>query len=98
MRHIWIIAPVLVALSGCSMLGRGDSAPPPPLAPEAPDMCGASARDYLLGQPIREIHLGSLGEHVRVIRPGDAVTMDYRPDRLNIELSEEDVILRVRCG
>lgn len=35
---------------------------------------------------------------VRVIAPGQAVTMDYRPDRLNIEVDDQRVILKLRCG
>ena len=35
---------------------------------------------------------------VRVIRPGDAVTMDYRQDRLNIELDADGKIVRFNCG
>ena len=35
---------------------------------------------------------------LRWIRPGDAVTMDYRTDRLNIELDSANRIVRVACG
>ncbi|MDO8839175.1 MAG: I78 family peptidase inhibitor [Parvibaculum sp.] len=35
---------------------------------------------------------------IRVIRPGDNVTMDYRTDRLNVELDENDIVSRVYCG
>ena len=35
---------------------------------------------------------------VRVIRPGMAVTMDYRVDRLNIDLDEKNVVTALRCG
>jgi len=35
---------------------------------------------------------------VRVVRPGDAVTMDHRPDRLNIQLDGQDRIAQFRCG
>jgi hypothetical protein len=35
---------------------------------------------------------------VRVIRPGQAVTMDFSPFRLNIELDASDRVLRMRCG
>ncbi len=35
---------------------------------------------------------------IRVIRPGDMVTKDYRTDRLNVELDENDVVTRVYCG
>jgi len=35
---------------------------------------------------------------VRVIKPGMAVTMDYRSDRLNVELDEVNTIKALRCG
>jgi len=35
---------------------------------------------------------------MRVIRPGDAVTLDYRPDRLNVRLDDDDVISEIGCG
>lgn len=38
--------------------------------------------------------LGSL----RVIRPGDAVTRDYRLNRLNISLDEADIVTKFYCG
>lgn len=37
-------------------------------------------------------------ERIRVIKPGDAVTMDMRPDRLNVELGEDGRIKLFRCG
>lgn len=38
--------------------------------------------------------LGSM----RLIRPGTAVTKDYRPNRLNIDLDDQDRVTRVYCG
>jgi len=35
---------------------------------------------------------------VRVIRPGQAVTMDYRADRLNVEVDDGNTIVRITCG
>jgi hypothetical protein len=35
---------------------------------------------------------------VRVIRPGMAVTMDFRSDRLNLDLDGTDTITAARCG
>lgn len=37
-------------------------------------------------------------QNVRVIRPGMAVTMDFRPDRLNIDIDEKNVVTGFRCG
>lgn len=35
---------------------------------------------------------------VRVIEPGQAVTMDFRGDRLNVEVDESNAIVRITCG
>lgn len=35
---------------------------------------------------------------VRVIKPGQVVTMDFREDRLNIEVDAGNVVTAVRCG
>jgi hypothetical protein len=35
---------------------------------------------------------------IRWIRPGDMVTMDYRTDRLNIELDGRNRVAASRCG
>ena len=35
---------------------------------------------------------------IRYIAPGDAVTLDFSPSRLNVELGEDGRIMRFRCG
>jgi len=62
----------------------------------------ANAKDYL-GQEVdshtvdnARAHSGALRS--RVIRPGDAVTMDVDPLRLNVELGPDGRIHRLRCG
>lgn len=45
-----------------------------------------------------EVQEASGARTMRAIRPGQAVTMDYRPDRLNVELDANDRINRVYCG
>ena len=35
---------------------------------------------------------------VRVIGPDQAVTMDFRPDRLNLETDQAGKVLKARCG
>ena len=60
--------------------------------------CGAADFQDLVGQSESDLIPEDLPAPVRIIEPGMAVTMDYRPDRLNIEISEEGVISRVFCG
>ncbi|WP_417491976.1 I78 family peptidase inhibitor [Maricaulis sp.] len=62
------------------------------------DPCGAVAREYLIGQPVSEVDLESLARLVRPIHPGQPVTMDYRGERLNLDLDGDGVIVRLWCG
>lgn len=34
----------------------------------------------------------------RVLKPGQMVTMEYLPGRLNIDVDERNVITNLRCG
>lgn len=40
---------------------------------------------------------GATGD-LRVIKPGQPVTMDFRHDRLNVEVDDHDMIVRIHCG
>ena len=62
------------------------------------DLCGASGFQGLVGQSAEIAWMLELDQPVRVIPPNSAVTMDYRPDRINFELDEDDRIAVVRCG
>ncbi len=96
-----ILLPVFAALavSACSATTTGE--PPvtslPGFEPGA-DACGAQERAYLIGQPIGEIDLDSLARTVRPIRPGQPVTMDHSPFRLNLDLDGDGIIVRIWCG
>lgn len=96
-----ILLPVLgaLAVSACAATGTGE-APVTSLPGYEPgaDTCGARAREYLIGQPVREVDLDSLARLVRPIAPGQPVTMDHRPDRLNLDLDGDGVIVRIWCG
>lgn len=73
--------------------------PVDPMPPEpGPDACGASGLQGLVGQPESVLQTMRFSQPLRIIRPGMAVTMDYAPNRLNIELDEFGTISRLRCG
>jgi predicted component of type VI protein secretion system len=86
-----------------------DAAPPPPtVAPNGSAdgqtaACDLDAIQYAIGEPLKEmtearLQSDSSARQVRVLRPGQAATMDHRPDRLNIHLDDQGVIADLRCG
>ena len=86
-----------------------DSAPPPPTVEasgpreEAGGECHLAAIQYAIGESFddasrAELQRESNARHIRVLHPGDAATMDHRPDRLNIHLNDQDIIEELRCG
>lgn len=86
----WSLVAVLLAV-GCDA-GTGDGA-------EADGDCNAHAHRGLIGQPLSDpASVAALAPKVRLIRPGDAVTMDFQPDRLNVELDAAGRVVRVHCG
>ena len=74
-----------------------------PAAPPADDKCNASLVANLVGQPWHDSMLTQLKEAVghetiRTIRPGQPVTMDYREERLNVEIGPDGKVVRVFCA
>lgn len=92
MRRLILALPVL-ALAACI---EETPVTPPPMPPE--NACGAADLQTLVGQPASVLETMRFSQPMRVIRPGMAVTMDYRADRLNIELDAAERIIRVTCG
>jgi hypothetical protein len=98
-------------IGGC---GQGDeaSAPEPPLqtavgeappadpapTPPADDSCGAAQYAALVGQPFSGATLPPEGSAVRYIHPDTQVTMDFRAERLNVDIDANGVITGFRCG
>ncbi|QEM80396.1 I78 family peptidase inhibitor [Halomonas binhaiensis] len=102
--------PGLVMLAAVSMAGCQSSAQtapsepapmPPKMGAQAP--CDADAIQQHVGSQYQssldEQLLGESGaKTLRVLRPGDAATMDFRQDRLNVKLDDSDVIESLDCG
>jgi hypothetical protein len=89
-----------LALSSCA------SAPPPadPASPVArPGTCQAEPVQWAVGQPAEQATMARVWREsgaglIRPIGPKQAVTRDYRPDRVNVELDAANVITRISCG
>lgn len=74
-----------------------EPAPPVDLTNPPPDACGATQYAALVGKPITEPGVPPEGPNVRYIRPNTQVTMDFRPDRLNIHIDAAEIITEFRC-
>ena len=91
-----IPAIALLTLAAC----EPGPAPPsgPPLPPPDADSCGAATHADLVGQDVTALERVLILGQVRVIRPGDTITLDFRPERINFEIDAEDRIARIFCG
>lgn len=95
----YLVIPLLLA--ACVETGPGDAV----VRDDPADACGAAGwAAQLVGGTATDaltalLPLSSSNPAgVRVIFPGTAVTMDYRPERLNVEIDEADIVARVYCG
>ncbi|MEM9430592.1 MAG: I78 family peptidase inhibitor [Pseudomonadota bacterium] len=86
-----LMAGLTSLLLGCA-LGGGDG--------EITDAsCGADELSSTVGEQIQDLAAASFtAEVTRFINPGDAVTSDVRPERLNIVLDAEGRVVEVYCG
>jgi len=82
---------LLVVLAGCT-------AAQPILPPVFEDTCGAGAFADLIGKDVTALETTLLLGPVRVIRPNDAVTMDFLPNRVNFIISDSETIQMIDCG
>ncbi|MBE0412379.1 I78 family peptidase inhibitor [Yoonia sp.] len=69
-----------------------------PLPEKRPDTCGAAAHAGLIGQDATALEKVLILGMVRIIRPGDMVTQDYRPDRINFVVAPDETITVINCG
>jgi hypothetical protein len=95
-----LAAAALLALAGCA-------AEDPPLrpapSPPADTDCGAGQLGAYIGHEATETVIAAIrqwrGDNpVRVLKPGSAMTMDYRPGRLNLFLDDRGRIEKFTCN
>lgn len=80
-------------LRGGPMLGPVDE-----MLPDLPDSCGLAALSELRGQPMERLADFRLMGPLRVLWPGQEITNDVVPTRLNAEVDVTGRILRLICG
>ncbi|WP_341367975.1 I78 family peptidase inhibitor [Yoonia sp. BS5-3] len=91
MRSFGYLALGFVLVMGCT--------PAAPVLPDAgEDSCGATNYAALVGQDATALEKTLILGMVRVIRPGDIVTMDFRSARINFAIGADETITRIYCG
>ena len=95
MTSTFRLIPVMLLLASCMQVLPPDLMPDP--EPDS-NACGAAELQGLVGQRASVLDTMRFSQPTRIIRPGEAVTMEYGPNRLNIEINEADRIARVSCG
>ena len=89
----------LLSVAACGSVSiepKGQDIPAKDPALLAP--CGADKRPDLVGMSLEQLMQVEILRPVRVIRPGDAVTEDFFPARLNIYLTATDHVAALACG
>jgi hypothetical protein len=94
MQRLFLFA-LPLALIACVEAAPPNPSPVDPLPPA--NACGADALQDLVGQTAKRLETMRFGQEVRILRPGMAVTADYVPTRLNIEIDAAETIVRVSC-
>lgn len=92
------VAAAAVLLSGCA--GVGTPASPPPASRAN---CDAQAAQFAVGKSFgpeleREVRAKSGASIVRWLSPGQAVTLDFRAERLSLTLDGRGRVVKAACG
>lgn len=85
----WLVVVGVMALAACG------ARRPLPITP-GPDTCKASQYQDLLGQ--QRDAAQALPQPKRVYHITDMITMDHRPERLNVVLDDSGTIGAITCG
>ena len=94
-RTLFALPALLLTLAACQPVvlptepdgGNGSS-----------DTCGASGLQQFLGQPASALDAVRLSQPFRIIRPGEMVTMDFLPERVNFRVGADGRIVEITCG
>ena len=94
------LIPVVVLLLS---VGACTTMPPVDVPRDPATVCVADDASWAIGRAataevVERARVDSHSNDVRVIEPGQAVTMDFRADRLNIDDNERGAISGLRCG
>ena len=96
MSHRIVLLPVVLALAACASQPATDVV-------ASGGTCNADPAQSHVGKPASDANVqaafkASGAKTMRSIKPGQAVTMDYREDRVNVYQDASGNIERIGCG
>ena len=104
MRLNPLVLLAILPLAACSHAGSStarETAPPP--AADGPHECRPDKLEAFTGKTadeatIKKLVADSGARGARVVKPGMAVTMDFRQDRVTVQVDAQNRIERASCG
>ena len=100
------VRPLLAAFVFAGLAGCAQEPPQVPVAPPPPmiaGQCDDSLVQDAVGKPFNEPLIAQLkaksrAERVRVVRPGQMVTMEFDAQRLTVDVDAQERVTRIRCS
>ncbi|WP_372028344.1 I78 family peptidase inhibitor [Pseudomonas kurunegalensis] len=94
---------VAAVLAGCSTGGNSGGSGAPAAAAGNDGRCEASGADFAIGKQgsaelLEQARKASGSQMARILKPHDVVTLEYRSERLNLNVDEQGKVTRVNCG
>ena len=84
----------LAALAGCEPGVGGTEGSYRPVE----DACGAAGLQMWVGQPLSGLAALPLDQPMRVLKPGQIMTLEYQENRLSVTTDDAGTITRLTCG
>ena len=97
-RRWLLLVPALglgLTMAGCQAPGHQADIPAPM---PVQDTCNASAHEALIGTSADKVDLSQFPTGTRLLYPTSPMTLDMRPDRLNIHADAQGKIVRLSCN
>lgn len=91
-------ATAFATLAACQMGTTTTVNEATPPARTGGDACGANDVGFMAGMRVADVQFDTAERPVRIVGPNSAVTLDHRPERLNVKIDASERITGFSCG
>lgn len=90
-------------LAGCSTPSTDSVTAPVTTTDTGHSRCEAKAAEFTLGKKaspelLEQARVRAGAQNARILKPSDRVTLEYRSDRLNLNVDDTLMVTRISCG